>query len=266
MRTAFLYVRISTDKQARSEYGIEAQEKACRAEAQKRGIQDVRLMLEGKMLKDNTLGGMSGSVPIADRPTLKVIRDQAKKGDVVIVSHRSRMGRDPAIMQELEAILTKKGVLFVSCAGEGTDKPIDDPGAELHRGIIDVVNRHERGVGRERTKKALAAQRERGERSAGCQTPFGWRLKPDGIHVMSKDSGVRRCFTRKPDCTGCRNIEQNPEEQAVIAIAQSKYGELGSLHRLAKWLDDNGHTKRSGRPWFHTEVGRILRRNKKPSP
>jgi DNA invertase Pin-like site-specific DNA recombinase len=271
MKTAFCYARVSTEEQGNSGLGLEAQERACRAEAKKHGIEDVRLMIEGSLIKNPAdpkgpkifTPFCSGSVPLSERVSLPILLAQIKKNDILIVSHRSRIARDPAIMNDVERILFKIGARLVSAAGEGTDKDVNDPSGILTRGITDVFNHFERAIGRERVRSAMQAKKARGERYGG-KIPYGYQPKPDGLHTMERRqkgkamAATNRARCRGTDCAGCLNLEPHAEEQLVIAKIKELHAQgFGSI-RIIKWLDANGIKPRNGKKWFNMQIDRIL--------
>ena len=113
-----------------------------------------------------------------------------KRGDVLLVAKRDRLGRDVIAVAMIERLVTKRGARVVSAAGEGTDS--DDPSAMLMRRLIDSFAEYERLIISARTRAALDAKRRRGERVSGL-VPFGYTLGRDG-----------------------RTLEANAEEASVI--------------------------------------------------
>lgn len=90
----------------------------------------------------------------------------------------------------------------------------------------------------ERIKAGLEARRERGERVTGS-VPYGYTLHSDGVH-----------------------LEENPEEQAIITIVRqfAEENPSYSTRQIAKWLDEGEVKSRSGKPWHHMQIERMLKR------
>jgi DNA invertase Pin-like site-specific DNA recombinase len=109
------YIRVSSDEQAQSGLGLEAQTDACRAFAQRAGGE-----FEGPFA-DEGIGGATG---LDKRPSLLIAIAELRKGDVLLVAKRDRLGRDPIAVAMIEAAVRRKGARVVSVAGEGTDGTI----------------------------------------------------------------------------------------------------------------------------------------------
>jgi len=140
--TAIGLIRVSTSDQV---LGLEAQEADIRKAAAGRGIDVLSIVTEV----------VSGGAPIEDRyglaEAIAAVKDL--RAAHLIVAKRDRLARDPLVALLTERELERAGATLVCC--DGSDG--DDPGAELMRGILDVVARFERRMIGLRTKAALAA-------------------------------------------------------------------------------------------------------------
>lgn len=155
------YLRVSTEEQAGSGLGLEAQRSAISAAASRLGFELSSFFADE---------GVSGALPPRERPELALALEQLGAGEVLVVAKRDRLARDRVEIGLLERELAARGVRVFSAAGEGTDGT--GSGALLQRGLADLLAEHEREVIRERTRAALAAKRARGERTGAI--PFGW--------------------------------------------------------------------------------------------
>lgn len=214
MARAIGYRRVSTDKQADSGLGLDAQATAIEGAA-------VRLGLE--LAAVFTDAGVSGALSAADRPVLMQAIGALRRGDVLLVAKRDRLGRDVIEVAMLERLVLKRRARIVSAAGEGTDS--DDPAGLLMRRLIDSFAEYERLIIGARTRAALAAKRTRGERISRF-VPFGSRLAGDG-----------------------RTLETEPLEQAVIAAVRELRAGGYTLQAIADELNRQGARTRSGSPW-----------------
>ena len=160
------YLRVSTDEQANSGLGLDAQLAAI---TEKIGTPDATYRDEG----------FSGSDP--RRPALLDALTSLKTGDVLAVGKRDRLGRDLFLMGWIQKEVKRVGARIVSAAGEGTEA--DDPASVLMRHIIDSFAEYERNVISMRTVVALAQKRVRGEKTGG-DVPFGYTLDADGVHLV----------------------------------------------------------------------------------
>lgn len=164
------YLRVSTDQQADSGNGLNAQLDAC-----KRAAGELAGVFQDEI---------SGSATLEKRPGLLAAIAELGKGDVLMVAKRDRLGRgDPVLIAMIESAVQRKGARILSAAGEGTDS--DDPSAILMRRLIDAFAEHERLIIRARTKAALGAKQTRGERTGSI--PYGYRLAADGKHLMADE-------------------------------------------------------------------------------
>src|ERR1700732_602961 len=110
MGRAIGYCRVSTDKQADSGLGLEAQRASVTAAAQRLGLS------LGSVFVDP---GPSGSLALAVRPVLMEAVSALKRGDVLLIAKRDRLGRDVIEVAMIERLITKRGARIISAAGEG---------------------------------------------------------------------------------------------------------------------------------------------------
>jgi DNA invertase Pin-like site-specific DNA recombinase len=223
MSQAIAYLRVSTDRQVESGLGLEAQRASVTTCAERLGIPLASVLIDG---------GTSGSLAIEDRPVLLDAVAALKRGDCLLVAKRDRLGRDVIAVAMIERLVSKRGARIVSAAGEGTDS--DDPAGVLMRRLIDSFAEYERALIAARTRSALAAKRQRGERAG---------FIPYGYHA--------------PD--GCR-LEPFPAEQHTLAIIRARRSAGDSLATIAEHLNGLGARTRAGSAWRFEYVRSLLRR------
>jgi DNA invertase Pin-like site-specific DNA recombinase len=131
--SAIAYVRVSTDEQAESRAGLDAQLHTIQAHCQKGGVE-----LRGVFSDE----GISGAAQLDKRPGLLDAINALRRGDVLVVSKRDRLARDVVACAVVERMVKKRGGRVVSVAGEGTDS--DDATSVLMRRIVDAFAEHER--------------------------------------------------------------------------------------------------------------------------
>ena len=216
------YLRVSTQDQAESGAGLAAQLDACR-----RFVSTQAAEL-GTVFED---AGISGAKGLEARPGLLDAIASLKRGDVLIVAKRDRLGRDPIKVAMIESAVVRKGARIVSAAGEGTDG--DDPASVLMRRMIDAFAEYERLLIGARTKAALGAKKARGE-CVGT-VPYGYNRAADGVH-----------------------LEPVPEEQKVISEARRLHAAGQSLRAIATELERQGFVSRSGKAFLAEQVKRLL--------
>jgi len=163
-----------------------------------------------------------GALDLESRPNLFALVQGLKRGDVLIVAKRDRLGRDLVGVAMIERQIIRKGARIVSAAGEGTEGT--DAGAMMQRQILDVFAEYERRLIGQRTKAALQAKRSRGERAGNL--PFGYQLAADG-----------------------QKLEPCEAEQAALAILEELRAAGYSLRQIAAELNRRGFTTRRGSPW-----------------
>ena len=216
----YAYLRVSTDQQADSGAGLEAQLDACtRAAGTLAGV-----------YRDE---GISGATGLEKRPALLEAIGALKKGDVLMVAKRDRLGRDPLVVAMIESAVQRKGARILSAAGEGTNG--DAPGDILMRRMVDAFAEYERLIIGARTKSALQAKKVRGERVG--HIPFGKRLAADGVH-----------------------LEDDPTEQATLQQVATLKARGFSLRRIAHHLNRHGPLKRDGSPWNQVNLHTLCTR------
>lgn len=166
---AIAYYRVSTDQQAQSGLGIEAQRAACEEWAEESGAE---------IVDELTDEGVSGSVDPVDRDGLGVALKAVEYADVLIVAKRDRIARDTVKAGMCERMVEKAGAELISAQGEGTQT--DDPFAELfQKRMADLFAEYEALQASVRTKAALAAKRARGEHTGG-EVPYGKTKDEEG--------------------------------------------------------------------------------------
>jgi DNA invertase Pin-like site-specific DNA recombinase len=224
MPRAVIYRRVSTDEQAESGLGLEAQLAACQATA-------ARMAWEIVTIPEDS---MSGGLPLEKRTILLDALAELDRGDVLLVAKRDRLSRgDIMTTAMIEAAVKRAGARIVSAAGEGTES--DDPASVLMRRIIDAFGEYERLLIKARTRAALKAKKARGERYG--QVPYGRRLADDGIRL-------------EPDQAEAETVE------LIVALRAAKM----PLRAIASELDRRAVPTKSGRPWKHSTVHDVLKR------
>jgi len=173
--------RVSTDHQAGSALGLEAQSAACERYGAREGV---------AIVSSHTEAGVSGRKELGARETLLVaLADVSALGaDALLVSSLDRVSRDPLTLMTIEKVLAKTGARLISVKGEGTAS--DDPSQVLMRRIVAAVAENEAAMVSVRTKAALQAKKARGEITG--RAPLGFdlvagKLVPnDDLHLVEK--------------------------------------------------------------------------------
>ena len=227
------YYRVSTDEQAESGAGLAAQLDACTAYCHRLGI----------TLVETRPDDISGAVPLDKRPGLLDALGLLERGDILLVAKRDRLARERRVIVMIEAAVERLGCRVVSTAGEGTED--DDPASILMRIILDGVAEYERLIIKARTKAALRAKQERGQRTGSV--PMGFDLADDG----------QRSKEGHPIA-----LVANAGEQGTVARIKALHSEGRTYRAIATELDRLGiPTKQGGAGWHHSSVQRIINRS-----
>jgi DNA invertase Pin-like site-specific DNA recombinase len=234
MTRAAIYTRVSTEEQAESGNGLNAQIDAARAYAERKGWEVIDVFPDE---------GVTGSVGLEKRPAMLDAIAALGKGDVLLVAKRDRIGRlDPLPMAMIEAAVQRRGARIVSAAGEGTEN--DDPASILMRRMIDAFSEYERLIIKARTKSALKAKRTRGDKTGGL-VPYGYML------------GEGR---PGPKGSTVKTLVECPIEQEVIALIRQLRDAGETMQAIADNLNRRGIRRRKGGEWNRSDVFPILNR------
>lgn len=225
--TAVLYTRVSTDQQAASGLGLEAQLGACREYARRKGY---------AVVGEYTDPAISGKDSVENRPGLQaVLAAAARKSDVVVIVYSlSRLSRRQSLTWEL---IDDRGEHRLQI--ESASEPFDTstPMGRAMLGMLAVWAALEADMIGERTSAALAARRARGHRlgakrlsdaspetvrlvqelhasGAFTHTTLAEELNRRGIPTTGAVRGRRRAGARWHATTVARTLQQSSRAQA----------------------------------------------------
>ena len=217
---AVVYRRVSTQEQVDSGLGLEAQLEAAKTYAASQGWNVAEVYTDA---------GISGGASLDKCPHLIEAIDALRRGDVLLVAKRDRLGRDVYRTATIERLVERRGASVASADGTGNG---DDPAAALMRRMVDAFAEYERALIGARTSAALQAKKARGE-STGT-APYGYRAE-DG------------------------KLRTNPPEVALIDAIKAASERGLSTRAIAAELASAGYTTRSGGPVHQVFVHRVLR-------
>jgi DNA invertase Pin-like site-specific DNA recombinase len=220
------YVRVSTQGQAKSGLGLEAQQAAIDAYATQSGALVARLYTEVE----------SGRK--AARPQLTAALAHARRTRAtLVVAKLDRLGRNVAFL----SALMEAGVDFIAC---------DNPNANrLTVHILAAVAEDEARRISDRTKAALAAYKARGGKLGGA--------RPECRNLTQE---ARR---RGAKAAGEAVRERAEKEYAdLIPVVRELRSRGLSQAAIADELNRQGHTTRRGMPWNQVQVLRLLKRTR----
>src|SRR6516164_2824734 len=162
MKDAISYVRVSSEEQADSGLGLEAQRQRIAAYCTMRGLHLAEVFEDP---------GISAGKPLASRPAGSKLLAAARKGKaVVVVAKLDRLFRSVADAANVIDDFDKRGIQLVAVA-EGFDMTTSY-GAAMAQ-MAGVVGELGRAMIGERTGSAMGVKRARGERISG-HARYGW--------------------------------------------------------------------------------------------
>ncbi len=221
--TAIGYTRVSPRDQAASSVSLVSQRMKIEAYAVLHDLELVEVIEDaGFSAKSLARPGMTN--------LLRLIR--GRKVGVVIVAKLDRITRSVRDLGELIDLFQRSGVEFASVADH-----IDTSTASgrLVLNVMGSVSQWEREAIGERTSEALAVMRSNGRRISR-HAPYGYRLNGQGW------------------------VEDDREQQAISVMRGLRADGL-SLRRIARELQAQGFTNRTGKRLSPQLIANVLRRS-----
>jgi putative DNA-invertase from lambdoid prophage Rac len=198
------YCRVSTLKQSDEGESLELQQRQIRGHVFMHGLTITEVVVEK---------GVSGSIPVQQRPKGGTLFDKLERGDILIAAKLDRLFRSALDALNVVALFKERGValhlldLGGDIAGNGLSK--------LFLTIAAAFAEAERDRIRERIGQSKADQKARG-RYLGGKIPFGWRRDgPDGdvmVEVPEEQEAIREMIRLRLE-------ERQPLRVVVEAMA-----------------------------------------------
>jgi putative DNA-invertase from lambdoid prophage Rac len=190
------YCRVSTLKQANEGESLDVQRRQIEGYAHMHGLTLADVLIEE---------GVSGSVPVEERPIGSRLFAKLERGDIVIAAKLDRLFRSALDALKVVESLKGRGVrlhlldLGGDIAGNGISK--------LFLTIAAAFAEAERDRIRERIGQVKADQKARG-RYLGGSVPFGYRLGDDGELVPheAEQGAIREMVAMKAQGLSLRAI------------------------------------------------------------
>lgn len=224
------YTRCSTNEQADSGLGLDAQSERIRAYCVMRGIDLADIITDA---------GVSGGKPLAQREGGErlLCMLKSKQAEAVVMLKLDRMFRNAGDCLTTVERWEKTGVALhvVDLGGNAIDTT--SAAGRFMLVVLAGAAEMERNLTRERTRSAMAVKRSNGQRIG--TVPYGFDLADDDATLVP-----------------------NEAEQAIIAEIQTQRAGGGTLEQIADHLTGRAvptKTGKSGR-WTHQAVARILGR------
>ncbi len=239
-----LYTRVSTDEQAESGLGLEAQRAELEAEAARRGWTDLEVIEDP---------GHSGAT--IDRPGLRRALELLEAGEagVLMVAKLDRLTRTIAGFGQVMEAAERQGwaVVILELDGLGGQVDMTTPMGEFIAGLMALLARLERRMIAKRTSDAARAKRTRGERSGRPPAiPAEVRAKITRLRAADMTPGaIARTLTdeRVPTIRGGGSWQRSTIQRVLASAALDE--ELAAARRtrtpdLDAGGDDQGDAER----------------------
>jgi putative DNA-invertase from lambdoid prophage Rac len=176
----YIYIRVSTLRQVDGGQSLEVQQRTALGYAMMHGLKVDRVFIER---------GVSGSVPLEDRPEGSQLISVLKPGDIVITPKLDRMFRSATDALAILKFMQENQVQLhmLDLGGDVTGNGI----SKLVFTILSAVAEAERDRTRERIKEVKAAQREQGKYLGG-PVPYGFIRDPANPKQLKPDERQQR--------------------------------------------------------------------------
>jgi DNA invertase Pin-like site-specific DNA recombinase len=199
----YAYTRVSTGRQAEEGESLGAQQRRVEGYAQMHDIVVTRHFAER---------GVSGSVPLNERPEGGALLRLIEPGDIVITPKLDRCFRSALDALDVLRTLKDRGVALhmIDLGGDVSGSGI----SKLLFTILSAVAEAERDRIRERISDVKRDQRQR-RRYLGGRVPFGYQVTEDGdlAEVEEQQAAVRAMVELKRQGTSLRAIAEQIKAQ-----------------------------------------------------
>ena len=215
-----LYIRVSTDEQAKSGYSLEDQLARLEAHATAQGWEIVARITDD---------GYSGTDPT--RPGLLEVLRLAQEGkiDAALATRRDRFYRSRLLRLATDQDLEEHGVELIA---------LDDTGHMVADSMLDSFAEYEREITRDRLMDGKRRKAHKGQIPGGGHAPYGfsWSLN---------DNGKQAGLVPNEDMETVRTIFE------MVARGDSLHAITHALSAIP--------TPRGGRRWHPNTIARIVR-------
>lgn len=226
------YARVSTDEQAKDgTTSLSEQERKNKAIAQLRGASSFDVVTYVDR-------GVSGSIPLSQRPEGARLLADAKPGDVIVAAKLDRLFRSAVDALQTVELLRKQKVDII-LVDIGTE-PVNGNGtAKLFFSMLSVFAEFERHRIAERMEDGRRAKKAQGMRISG-HAPYGYRFEGEKPHTR---------------------LVRNEDEITVLREAAAIWKKT-SPAIATDMLNEKGYRDRAGNPFRIVQMKRLVERAK----
>lgn len=236
MATAYIYLRVSTEKQGM--LGLESQRSVCLDLWEKRLKEQYPTVLTYE-----EQGVSAVSVDFQKRPKAKEIGLRIQRGDCIIFAKMDRAFR--SIRDALNVIdYWKKIGVNVYCPDFGTSADLNGIHGKILLIGLTLAAEIEGDRARQRTLEWSESQRRAG-RSVGSAS-YGFKNVRHGTPIG---------YSKKPPAI----LQPVDDEQSIARWCVQQQLQGHGATRIARHLNRNGYVYRKGKPFTHDHVNKILR-------
>jgi site-specific DNA recombinase len=218
-----LYIRVSTEEQAKAGFSLDGQEEALREYCRRMGFEVYKLYRDDGISAKN----------IKDRPGLVSMLEDAKKGlfNVIIVWKLNRLTRNVHDLSCIELLLNKQCIILQSCT-EGFDS--STPSGRMIMYMLCTIAQYDLDSISENVKLGNQNRAKKGLRT--CNHVLGY------------------------DIVGKNELKINPDESKWIKFIFEKYLEFKNLSTVARLCRENGFSGKRNAPPHPFGITKILSR------
>lgn len=224
------YVRVSTELQAHKGYSLAGQVQAIKDYCIKNGYELIHIYCDA---------GLSGAVndsedDLAKRPELNAMLGKLKYIDKIVVFHTNRLWRNIMAQALIQRALRKFNIDIVSVEQPSYSvyNEEKDPTAFLLNGMMDLLDLYDKGNVVNRLKKGKENKAKQGDKPSGAP-PIGYLYNNKKVIIDTKWA-------------------------ALIKTIFNQYLGLGSLGKVAIWLNDNNYVTPRGKAFSTMALHHIL--------
>lgn len=226
-----LYIRVSTDEQAKEGYSVRAQRERLREWSEREGFRVVEEVAdEGYRGRDANRRGIRRVIELA----------AAGEIDAVLTWKRDRMFRSLRDRLNKEYILREYGVRLLAT---------DDTGNRIADTVLDAVAEQESERIRERTQEGMLRKVREGKIIRGMKAPYGFRASENGDALL----------VHEPEMETLRRIFREVGVEGKSAHATRKaLDEAGIKSPLAAEAERKGKVLENVPKWSQTTVRNLV--------